>query len=228
MLTEASIQQFNFEGFLVLPRAIQPEQVNVMREECDQFVSAFEAEIDHEATGIGAEGRNDYGANRYVVTNHYRQSRLKEFIFGDIVAEICRATLGRTAYLFREQFVIVGPEKPGKCRWRRAADCMEGAHAPFITCWIAPRRCDGSKWHPAHLIPGVNGGGPSIERTLGLPARIRSSVQGAGEGHPLIAQAGSIAVFSSSVYYSLGCNVTQGWCIRAVLARSRSCEGTAD
>ena len=59
-----------------------------------------------------AEGALSSRGNRYFVNDMYRYSnRLWQFIFSDLMAEVCKATIGDAAYLFHEQWVVKGPER---------------------------------------------------------------------------------------------------------------------
>ena len=89
------------------------------------------------------EGALSRRGNRYFVNDMYRYShRLWQFIFSDLMADVCRATIGDTAYLFNEQWVVKGAEQGMKFAqhqdsgYVKAAD-PETQHAPYVTCWCA-------------------------------------------------------------------------------------------
>ena len=56
--------------------------------------------------GLVGEGALSVRRNRYFVNSLYRYSdRLHEFLFSDLMANICGATVGDDTILFNEQWV---------------------------------------------------------------------------------------------------------------------------
>ena len=54
------------------------------------------------------------------------------------MAEICKATLGDTAYLFWEQYVVKEPETGGSFSWHQDSGYLSYLNnKPFLTCWRA-------------------------------------------------------------------------------------------
>ncbi len=133
LISEKDRQQFRDEGFFVLPGVVPPEHLALMREVCGQFIAAYDAEM--EAAGQTHQGINIKGS-RYFIANRHKGTRLPEFIYSDLMAEICRATLGDNAYLFWEQFVVKGPEKGSKFSWHQDSAYVGTPHRPYITCWV--------------------------------------------------------------------------------------------
>jgi hypothetical protein len=106
MISEAQKRQYQDEGYFILERAIPEAMLALLREECANFIGKRNSEMD--AAGVNELG-SDIRDNRYFIANRYRESeRLKEFVFSELMAEICRATIGPDAYLFYEQWVIKG------------------------------------------------------------------------------------------------------------------------
>jgi len=105
-ISEEQRHQFNEDGYFVLERVVPDEWVQMLREECSYFIGCKDQELEkkRDATlGISHKGK------RYFISRQYRKSsRLWRFIFSDLMAEICRATLGKEAYLFNEQWVVKG------------------------------------------------------------------------------------------------------------------------
>ena len=53
------------------------------------------------------------------------------------MAEICRATLGPTAYLLLEQFVVKGARTGLELGWHQDAGYIPFECSPYVTVWIA-------------------------------------------------------------------------------------------
>src|SRR2546423_11371768 len=117
VITEAQKRQYQDEGFFILERAIPDAMLEMLRGECANIINKRNSEMD--AAGVNELG-SDIRDNRYFIANRYRESdRLHEFIFGELMAEICRATIGPSAFLFYEQCVVKGVEKGVKLSWHQ-------------------------------------------------------------------------------------------------------------
>ena len=61
---------------------------------------------------------------------------LPGLLFSQPMAEICRATLGETAYLLVEQFVVKGARCGLELGWHQDAGYIPFAFSPYTTVWI--------------------------------------------------------------------------------------------
>ena len=92
------------DGYFVLEHVMSPEQLAIVRNDLQSRLDGIHAEMDQQ--GKDVLGINHRG-KRYFISNRWESSaRLHEFIFSDLLAAICRATLGENAYLFNEQYVV--------------------------------------------------------------------------------------------------------------------------
>lgn len=208
LVSAQAMQQFKDEGYFVLPSVVPAAQLVMMREECMRLIAQFDAEMD--AAGATHQGINIKG-NRYFIANRHKGTRLGEFIYSDVMAEICRATLGDSAYLFWEQFVVKGPEKGSKFSWHQDSAYVGAPHRPYITCWVTlddVTEANGT----VYLLPYSRAGTRDL-----LPHQPNAESHdiegyfGADPGDPVIVLAGSIAVFSSHVLHRSGFNTTPNW-----------------
>ena len=98
MITEEQKQQYINEGFFILEKAIPEEHLEILRDACDYLIDAMHREMDRLGTDhihISHRGK------RYHIAKKYEQApRLSEYVFSDLMAEVCRATIGDTAFLF--------------------------------------------------------------------------------------------------------------------------------
>jgi len=207
-ISPAQRRQFQEEGYFVLPGIVPAEQLEMMRDTCSQFIAAFDAEMD--AAGVTQQGITIKGS-RYFIARRYKGTRLSEFIFSDLMADICRATIGDTAYLFWEQFVVKGPEKGAKFSWHQDSAYVSAPHSPYITCWVTlddVTEANGT----VYLLPYSRAGSRELQpHTKNTETNDLEGYFGSDPGDPVIVPAGSIAVFSSHVFHRSGYNTTPNW-----------------
>lgn len=111
MITRDHIQSFQDEGYVLAERVITQPTVELLRGECERFM--YEMDREFEAEGVEQKGLSKRG-NRCFVSQWYKRPAstiLRDFLFSDLMRDICEATIGNTAYLFHEQFVVKGPEQ---------------------------------------------------------------------------------------------------------------------
>ncbi len=201
-ITEAQRQQYREKGYFVLERVIPESMLQMLREECAAFISRRNAEMD--AAGVNELG-SDIRDNRYFIANRYRESqRLPEFIFGDLMAEICRATIGPDAYLFYEQWVIKGAEKGVKFSWHQDSGYVKAPHKPYVTCWSTLDDVNEENG-TVYLLPYSRAGGNQRVEHVRV-GRDMVGYHGNDPGDAVIVPAGSVAVFSSVCFHRSGEN----------------------
>src|SRR5689334_7743468 len=97
-ITDEHRKQWNEEGYFILERAIPPQQLQDLRNECQKFIDVINAEMD--AEGVKVKGIN-HRDSRYFIANRYKDSQiLRDFLFSNLMAEVCKASIGDNAYLF--------------------------------------------------------------------------------------------------------------------------------
>jgi ectoine hydroxylase-related dioxygenase (phytanoyl-CoA dioxygenase family) len=205
-ISEVQRKQYRDEGYFILEAVIRHEQLEMLRAECHRFIGLIDAEMD--ALGVDTMGiihRN----NRYFIANRHGESeRLHEFLFSDLMAEICRATLGDEAYLFHEQYVVKAAEKGMKFGWHQDSGYVGFDHKPYLTCWCPLDDVDENNG-TVYLLPYSRAG----TRDWVLHAQEEGSndligYRGDDPGIPVVAPAGSVAVFSSTVFHRSGPNLS--------------------
>lgn len=207
MITEKQRQQYHEEGYFILEGVIPPADLAMLREECDMFIAKIDAEM--EQRGIETNGISHKG-NRYFISNRYKESaRLDTFLFGDLMAEVCKATLGDEAYLFHEQFVVKAAEKGMKFAWHQDSGYVGFPHRPYLTCWCTLDDVTEENG-TVYILPYSRAGTTNlIEHKREEGTNDLVGYHGDDPGIPVIAPAGSIAVFSSLTLHRSGRNQTQ-------------------
>jgi len=205
-ITDEQIEQYRDEGYFVLERVIPEQHLEMLRSECARYIRMIEDEMDR-------QGRDVIGLNhrhsRYFISNRYKESpHIADFIFSDLMAEICRATLGEAAYLFHEQYVVKAAERGMKFGWHQDSGYVRSLHKPYVTCWCALDDVNEENG-TVYLLPYSR---------AGVRERVAHSREegtndligyfGDDPGIPVIVPAGSIAVFSSVCFHRSGPNRT--------------------
>jgi len=224
IVTAEQKQQFKEEGYFILESAIPEQHIELLRGECQAFIDKANDKMDAEGTDhLGLNHRN----SRYFVSNCFRdQPSLREFLFSDLMAEVCQATLGDDVYLFWEQYVVKGAEAGKEFSWHQDSGYVGyPEHKPYLTCWCTlddMSEANGT----VHLLPFSRSGIRTwVQHIRDEESGDKIGYFGSDPGIPIIAPAGSIAVFSSYNFHSSGINTTDK--MRRVYLAQYSCEPLA-
>lgn len=205
-ITDAQREQFKEEGYFILEAAIPPEHLEILRSECQRFIDEVDAEMDRRGVdSLGITHRN----NRYFIGNqHPKSAGLPEFLYSDLMAEICAATLGPTAYLFNEQYVVKAAERGMKFGWHQDSGYVGFDHRPYLTCWC-PLDDVSEENGTVYILPYSRAGTRDwVRHTQESGTNDLIGYTGDDPGIPVIVPAGSIACFSSTVFHRSGSNQT--------------------
>lgn len=220
-ITEAQKRQYRDEGYFILESAIPDHHLELLRGECQTFIDQMHARMDEQGTDTLGINHRD---KRYFVSNCFRQQpRLRAFLFSDLMADICRATLGDDAYLFWEQYVVKGAETGMKFSWHQDSGYVGYPdHKPYLTCWCAlddMREENGA----IHLLPYSRSGIRSwVQHIAEEGSNDKVGYFGNDPGRIAEVPAGSIVAFSSIVFHSSGANTTPN--LRRAYLGQYSCE----
>ena len=125
------------------------------------------------------------------------------------MADVCRATLGDTAYLFWEQYVVKGAEAGMKFSWHQDSGYVGYPdHKPYLTCWCALDDMSEENG-TVYVMPFSHIGVRSwVKHIRDEESNDLVGYFGAEKGVPAIVPAGSIVVFTSINFHSSGTNTT--------------------
>jgi ectoine hydroxylase-related dioxygenase (phytanoyl-CoA dioxygenase family) len=209
------------EGYMILERAIPEHYLELLRGQCQEAIEQMDARMD--AEGADTLGINHRGS-RYFVSNCFKeQPLLREFLFSELMADVCRATLGDNAYLFWEQYVIKGAETGMKFSWHQDSGYVNYPdHKPYLTCWCAlddMSEANGT----VHLLPFSRSGIRSwVQHIVEEGSNDKVGYFGSDPGVTVDVPAGSIVAFTSLNFHSSGTNTTDN--MRRVYLAQYSCE----
>jgi ectoine hydroxylase-related dioxygenase (phytanoyl-CoA dioxygenase family) len=205
VVTPEHTRGFRDEGFFVLERVVPPSDLEALRGQCQRLIDERDREMDR----LGVEMLDlDHRGSRYFLHAYGKSDAIRKFLHSDLMAQIARAALGETVYLFNEQYVVKAAERGMKFGWHQDGGFIDYPHAPYLTCWITlddVSEANGT----VYLLPYARAG------TREVVAHVRDQetndmigYSGADPGDPVIAPAGSIACFSSTVFHRSGPNTT--------------------
>lgn len=158
--------------------------------------------------GIEVLGLDRRGARYFINDCSIVSGPLRQFIFSDFMADVCRATLGDEVYLFNDQYVVKGAEGETAFSWHQDSGYVGYQHRPYLTCWCALDDVDEDNG-TVYLLPYDRAGTRDVvphRRDTHSNDLVGYFAQDPGQ--PMIVQAGSMASFSSTVFHRSGANTT--------------------
>ncbi len=212
LVTAEQAQRYQREGYFILESVIPAAALQALQAECMRYVAAHDREM--EAKGITTQGITHY-KKRYFISNRSADSPIMtEFLFSDLMAEICRATLGDTAYLFNEQYVVKAADTDSKFAWHQDSGYVGHYHRSYLSCWCALDDMSVANG-TVYILPYSRDGRASVDEILDHTIEARSNdkvgYHGDDPGEPAIVPAGSIVVFSSRTFHRSGANFTDAY-----------------
>ena len=117
LVTREHLEQFRDEGYFVLDSVLTDEQLELLRGAAQYSIDKLDAAMD--AAGTDSLGINQRGKRYFSSMIYQDRPELRQFLFSDTMAEICRATLGDEAYLFWEQYVIKAGDPNTAFAWHQ-------------------------------------------------------------------------------------------------------------
>ena len=199
-------RQFQRDGYFILPEVIGAEHLRILRDSCDRLIELMHEEMDRLGTDhihISHRGK------RYHIAKRYQEAAgLDRYVFSPLMADICRATIGDTAFLFYDQYVVKAAEQGISFSWHQDSGYLGFAHRPYVTCWAAVDDMtleNGTTF----VLPFSRVGIRTLVEHVKDPATgDKVGYFGDEPGVPAIVPAGSVVVFSSLTFHRSGANTT--------------------
>lgn len=206
LITPAMVEQFRNEGYFIAERVLSDDQLALLRSGAQYAIDKLDERMD--AAGSESIGINHRGKRYFSAMTSKDNTELRSFLFSDLMAQICRATIGETAYLFLEQYVIKASDPDTSFAWHQDSGYVHENHTPYLTCWVAlddVTEENGS----VYLLPYSRSGIRSYVKHIKDEERgDKVCYFGSDPGVPVIVPAGSIAVFPSVMIHRSGPNLT--------------------
>ncbi len=207
-ITPQQIEQFRQDGYFIVENALTDQQLNMLRSECQRYVDDYESEM--EAKGVTDLGISHYKKRYFIEGRGQDSPEIADFLMSELLADVCRSTLGNDAYLYNEQYVVKVADIGTKFGWHQDSGYIDHYHDPFLTCWCALDDMttengtlfvlpyERAKMHPTDLF----------EHMLEEETNDRVGYYGDDPGIPVLVPAGSMLVFSSRLFHRSGANVS--------------------
>lgn len=133
-------QAFRAEGYMIVPDFLEAGELDAVRRACDDSVAAVEADM--KSRGVTEDRINVLGKKYFILNARKQHPALLDIVFSDKTGDVCRATIGDTAYLHNEQFVVKMMDTATSFAWHQDSgySVFQGGaarHEPYVTCWIA-------------------------------------------------------------------------------------------
>ena len=212
LISAEQIEQYHRDGYFILESVIPDDVVGALRQECMRYVDSFEREM--EAEGRLTQGINHY-KRRYFVANRSADNRIMtDFLHSELMADICRATLGEDAYLFNEQYVVKAADTDSKFAWHQDSGYVGHYHRAYLSCWCALDDMsieNGTIYVLPYGRDGRNNSDDISDHTVEAGTNDKVGYHGDDPGDPAIVPAGSIVVFSSRTFHRSGANRTDNY-----------------
>lgn len=205
-ITDQHRQQYRDDGYFILERAIGDEHLAILRDACDHLIGLMHEEMDRLGTDhihISHRGK------RYHIAKKFEQApRLREYVFSDLMAEVCRATIGDTAYLFYDQYVVKAAEKGIPFSWHQDSGYLGFPHHPYVTVWAAVDDMTTENGTVSVLPFSTIGIRTLVEHVRDPRTGDKTGYFGSEPGVTAVVPAGSIVVLSSLSFHRSGPNTT--------------------
>jgi hypothetical protein len=206
-------EQFTQDGYAVFEGVLRGEMLDLLREQCAAFVAREDALMD--AAGVDTLGISHRGKRYFANECQREQPSLRRMLFSEVMANVCRATLGDSAYFFFDQYVVKGPEGGLPFGWHQDSGYVVGNggpvdHAPYLTCWC-PLDDASAENGTVRVLPFPE---VPLSRDWILPHERQAGTndligwKGNDEGVVLEVPAGSVVAFSSRLLHTTGANET--------------------
>ena len=204
-ITPEQRRQYQEEGYFILERIIPDQHLELLRRELDGAIADVHRKMDEQKTDVlGINHRN----KRYFVTLFRETGKLRGFLFSGYMESIVRATIGETAWLFCEQYVVKAAEIGMQFSWHQDSGYVRIPHKPYVSCWCALDDMTESNG-TIYVLPYSRAGTTTkIEHVKDEKTNDLIGYHGDDPGEPVLVPAGSIAVFSSTCFHRSGVNTS--------------------
>ena len=212
LVSPKQVEHFHRDGYFILESVIPETVLDALRDECMRFVEAHDREM--EAKGVTTQGITHYKKRYFIGNRSYDSPIMTKFLFSELMAEICQATLGDSAYLFHEQYVVKAADTDSKFAWHQDSGYVGHYHRAYLSCWCALDDMSVQNG-TVYILPYPRDGRNSTDEIMSHEMEDHTNdkvgYHGDDPGDPAIVPAGSIVVFSSRTFHRSGPNMTDAY-----------------
>ncbi len=207
LLTDASIHQFNQQGFLVLRDVVPPAMINQITDIIDDL------EARDPRTVLQMDGQPDvvFDQSKFTFACNLagKNALLNDFATGPVFQNILRDLIGEDVRLYWDQAVYKKPDQRASFAWHQDNGYTYTEPQDYLTCWLALTDADASNGCP-WILPGLHREGTFMHEH-GDEGLIISELHAEDIGDNALCApvpAGSMVIFSSLTPHMTGPNLT--------------------
>lgn len=197
---------------MILPEFLDNAELGVVRTACDRAVERVARDM--RSRRVSQQGINILDRKYFISGDRDRQPELDRIIFSEKTEALCRATIGDTAYLHNEQFVVKMMDKDTSFSWHQDSGYSvhkggAARHEPYVSCWIAlddMSEANGT----ISIIPFSRYASSRdiLEHKWSDEAHAMVGYDGDDPGDLVEVSAGTLVAFSSRLLHRSGANTT--------------------
>lgn len=211
-ITREQRDRFHEEGLLIIPDYLEGTALETVRAVCDASVNAIERDM--RERGVTEDRINVLGKKYFVLSARKNYPELMPVIFSERAASVCRATIGNTAYLHNEQFVVKKSDSDTAFAWHQDSGYSvysggAARHEPYLTFWIALDDMSESNGTISVLPFNRAPSRGLMEHTWDATANAMVGYTGDDPGDPVNVPAGTLVAFSSFLLHRSGANLSE-------------------
>jgi len=130
---------FAREGYFIVERALEQSLLDGLQNDADLAVAEERGRLERgEERYVPVSELDD----RYVISGFVRRSAfVRQLVFSELMASICRAALGTDAFLYSETFVCMAPHNKHGWIWHQDSSYLDyvgcGHYPPNLGVWVA-------------------------------------------------------------------------------------------
>lgn len=205
-IPDAQRRQYREEGYFILGKTIPDDHLALLRNEYEALTAALHQEMDRR--GVDAIGVNQRNRQYLLAGCHNKRPALEQFLFSEVMAEVCQATLGDEAYFLWDQFIVKGPGMELPFKWHQDGGCIDHDHRTYMVCWCAMDDVSVESG-AVNVLPFSKAGvreraphrrDPETNELIGY--------FGSEPGVPIVGPAGCMGVYTSVNFHRSGPNMT--------------------
>jgi ectoine hydroxylase-related dioxygenase (phytanoyl-CoA dioxygenase family) len=186
---------------------MSPALLQGLRESCARWIEYYDNKM--REAGSEVYGLSHLNKRYFIPFFHWKDKFLEQYVFGETMAEICRATIGPQAWLFQEQFVVKGADVGMKFAWHQDGGYLPASTPTYVSCWGAMDDMTVENG-TIYVLPYSRAGTREwIQHKKAQDSNDMIGYWGEDQGIPVIVPAGSIVVFSSLLLHCSGANTTR-------------------
>lgn len=210
-INSSQIKNFKSEGFMIVPDFLSPEELEMIREICD--ISVHNTEKEMKEKGIDEDRINVLGKKYFIKDARKSHPKIKSVLFSEKTAKVCKATIGNTAYLHTEQFVVKMTDSNTNFAWHQDSgySVYQGGaaeHKPYLTCWVALDDMSAKNGTISILPFSRSPSRELIEHFWSDELNAMVGYNGKDDGDLVEVKAGTLVAFSSFLLHKSGANTT--------------------